>query len=229
MKIWKIIKAVLLTICAILVAIFHTQCVSNVKYIVGLLILLYGIEQVVLNILNKVDPLLESQFFWGIIEILLGVILVSVNLDSIVVYSVWGVWAILHEAEEIREVAQLWRKNVYAIIDLLESVVTIVFSVMLLIYPTEKQVSVQVWLLIAELVTTGCLPFIDDLLLKKAEEKNKAYQEAVKLYEETGVVETKISSQNNEVSLETNNTEMVENKEVKNKTTKSKNTINSSK
>ena len=75
MKKWRIIKAVLYIVLAILVGVFFDTLLENVKYVVGPLMIIYGLESIIVHLALKKRFSEENEFFWGIFEIMLGLLL----------------------------------------------------------------------------------------------------------------------------------------------------------
>ncbi len=164
MKIWKPVKAVLWTIAAILVLVFREQFVHSLNYLVGSLMVVYGVEACVLHLVLKKSFKKNNRFFWGLLEILLGIVVLcfgdlgesgSVEYTSVCV--VWAVWSMLRESLELEEsVIEIFHKEP-VFLSIAESLVGITLSILLIINPSEHHASTHVILLFFELLTTGLI------------------------------------------------------------------------
>ena len=75
-KIWRPIKAVLWTVAAILILVFREEVVLLLNYLVGGIMVAYGLETVVLHLVKKESFKKENRFFWGLIEVAIGITLI---------------------------------------------------------------------------------------------------------------------------------------------------------
>lgn len=161
-------KVVIYTILAILVFIFRTFCVENLKFIIAFLMLLYAVEEVVFEIIFGHRHILHSdKFYLAIIEIILGVVLLVSNVTYDSVCIIWATWSILREAYEIKEIIVEMKVVIPKVLSGVESLTTIVFSVLLILEPDEHHAKIHIYLLLAELVLAGLVPLLDELLVKK--------------------------------------------------------------
>ena len=165
MRIYNYIKLVIFVTFSVLIFVYKDSLLINLKYLVSSLLIAFGVENIVLlSVLKKKECLKESKFAFGFIQLLLGlVVLFGVNNFS-GVCVVWAVWSISRESYEIHEITSGEVKGAPAIISGIESVVAIVFSVMLLINPTEHHASIHIYLLIAEFLVTASSPVVSELV-----------------------------------------------------------------
>ncbi|MCR5564271.1 MAG: hypothetical protein K6F59_00555 [Gammaproteobacteria bacterium] len=168
MKVWKSIKAALYVAVAVLIIIFREPIVENVKYLVGSLMIVYGLEKAILCLVERHEKFELYNLIWGVIEVSIGII----TMLLIEVYSsvcvIWAIWAILREAKEVEEdILEFKEKTVVCVLSLIESAVAIVFSVLLMIHPTEHHAMTHIYLLSVELVTAVLFPHINYLIEKK--------------------------------------------------------------
>lgn len=166
MKTWRIIKLITYILSAIAIFIMRESLVTNLRYLIGTLMIVYGLEQVLIHLLTKKKFDEENNFFWGSIEIVLGsIILILVN-DYNTICVIWAIWSILREEKEIKECIHKFTHGIPAIIGLLESLVVIVFSITLILEPGEHHALIHIVLLSIELLTTVTLPIIQDIYIK---------------------------------------------------------------
>ena len=168
------IKLGVFAILAILVFIFREPLVENLKYFIGGLMLLYGLEEILFEILYARHHILhQGKLYLGGIELLLGVVVLSVPMAYASVCIIWATWSILREAYEIKEVFSEIKCLAPKIISAIESVVVIAFSIMLIADPGEHHATIHLYLLLAELIVSPLTPLLDELLYKN---KQKAEQ-----------------------------------------------------
>ena len=174
---YLIVKLAIFVVLAVLVFIFREQLVEHLKYFIGGLILLYGIEEILFEVI------FHGKNFWkcektylGLVELILGITLFFFPLEATaeevakMTCVIWAAWSIIREAFEIRELIVEIKSVVLTIISGIESVAAIVLSVMLLLEPGEHHAMIHLYLLLAELVLTPLVPLLDEVI---EERKNK--------------------------------------------------------
>lgn len=177
MKIYNYIKFVIFIALAVLLCIYHYEALDSIKYIVSSLMMFFGLEGVVLSIVkNKKKCLRDIWLTLGAAEFLIGItVILGVNGDDefVTVCIVWAVWTILREAVELHEIAKGEVRGLSALISGVESIVAIVFSVMLIITPVPHHAHTHVILLIVELIVTVLVPLIPEIGKRYKEIKEK--------------------------------------------------------
>ena len=162
------IKLGLYSILAILVFVFREPLIVNLKYFIGGLVLLYGLEELLFEIIHSRSHLLhQDKVYLGFIEILLGIVVLSVPLSYESVCIIWATWSILREAYEVKEILNEVKYLTPKLISATESAVIIVFSILLIIEPGEHHAMIHLYLLLVELVVSPLTPLLDELLYKK--------------------------------------------------------------
>ena len=86
---------------------------------------------------------------------------------------VWAIWAILREANEIREAVSELSNLVPSIIELATGIVNIVFSILMIITPTPQHATIHLYLLIIELAVASGIPIINHYFYHVDEEQTK--------------------------------------------------------
>lgn len=175
-KTWKILKIFLYVTISVLILIFAEKLIGNgedgyAHFVVGGIMLVYGIEEIARHLVLKKSFFEDSCLYWGVIDLLLGLLLVLKVRTPQTVYVTWAIWSILRETEEIREVVELFQERIYAFVNLTESILILVFSVMLIINPTPHHALTHIYLLIMELCVNSISPFVYYIIKKKREEK----------------------------------------------------------
>lgn len=171
------IKTIVFTILAILVLVFREKFVEHLPVFIGVLMVLYGIEGVLLELVfHRHHFFNEGKTYLGFIELLFGIVLLCANFQFEYVCIIWATWTIVRESYEIREVIVEIKSIVPKLISGIESAVVIVLSVMLLLEPGEHHAMIHTYLLVAELILSPLCVLIDYLILnykvKKRERLN---------------------------------------------------------
>ena len=168
------IKLGIFAILAILVFVFREPLVENLKYFIGGLMLLYGLEEILFEILYSRHHILhQGKLYLGGIELLLGAVVLSVPMAYESVCIIWATWSILREAYEIKEVFSEIKCLAPKILSATESVVVIVFSILLIIEPGEHHAMIHLYLLLAELIVSPLTPLVDEMLANRKSKQER--------------------------------------------------------
>ena len=168
---YNLIKLAIYVVLAVLIFIFREKLITNLNYFIGGLMILYAVEEILFIVIHHVHHLLhEDKVYLGFIELILGIVLLCVDLSCESVCVIWATWSILRESYEIKEIACELKNIAPKIISGTESLVIIVFSIMLLFEPGEHHAMIHLYLLLAELVIAPLTPLLDELLDKKKKE-----------------------------------------------------------
>ena len=169
--------AVFLTM-AVFIFIFREPFVENLRYFIGTMMVIYGLEEVIYEIYYFGKGFWKRErIFLGFLEILFGSVLLFSNLSIEKVCMIWASWSIIKQAFEIRELVVVIKSWTLTIISGIESIAIIVLSVMLIYDPGEHHAMIHLYLLLVELFLTPVVPLIDQILEKKEEDKNKEKNE----------------------------------------------------
>ncbi len=169
---YLLIKLVIFTILAALVLIFRDSHVAHLKPFIGALMLLYGIEELLFEILNHHGHFIhEPKTYLSFVEIIFGVILFVVDLQFEYVCIIWATWSIIRESYEIKEIVADMKSITPRILSGVESVVAIIFSVMLIMEPGEHHATIHMILLVAELILAPLVVLLDELIVGYKEKK----------------------------------------------------------
>ena len=162
------IKLIVYVALAICVFIFREHLVEHLKYFIGGLMLLYGLEEILFEIVFRDKHFWhKDKIYLGFIEILLGLVLLIFPLIIEEVCTIWATWSIVREAFEIKEIVTEIKSIVLSIVSGIESVAVIVLSVMLILEPGEHHAMIHLYLLLVELVLTPLIPLLDEILLER--------------------------------------------------------------
>lgn len=165
---YNLIKLAVYVVLAVLVFVFREKLVEHLKIFIGGLMILYAVEEVLFIVLHHVHHILhEDKVYLGFIELLLGIVLLCVDISFEGVCIIWATWSILRESYEIKEIACELKNIVPKVLSGVESIVIIVFSILLLIEPGHHHALIHLYLLMAELVIAPLTPLLDELLTKR--------------------------------------------------------------
>ena len=168
-----VIKLIVFTILAVLVFVFKDQHVEHLKPFIGALMVLYGVEEILFEILNhRLLFIYEGKTYLGLIELILGLVLIIADLQFAYVCIIWATWSIVRESYEIKEVICDLKSITVSILSGVESVAVIIFSVLLIINPSEHHAIIHMSLLVIELIMSPLVVLIDELIIKY-KNKNK--------------------------------------------------------
>ena len=171
---YHLVKLGICIVLAILVFVFRNALVENLKYFIGALMVSYGVEEIVYETLNyKLDVIHKSKAYLGLVEIILGSVLLIGHFPFETICIIWATWSIMREAYEIREIITEIKSITMTVISGIESIVTIVLSIMLIFEPTEHHAMIHMYLLLVELVLTPLVPLVDELI-ESQKRKRKA-------------------------------------------------------
>lgn len=186
MKIYRVIRTAIYWALAILVVAFisHIAEIEILRYFIGGLMILYGVEEIIHAVFKNKKHYSIHTLYWNIIEIVIGLTLVSfvetgdVEVTYAVVCVAWAIWSILREARELVELAEELKHNkliacrIVAIVNLAESLTIIALSLTMLIEPGEHHATIHLYLLAVELLTKALFPIINYVAERAHERKS---------------------------------------------------------
>ena len=162
MKVLRFTKLAIYLTIGVLLGVFHVFIIDNLSFTLPIIMILYGIEAVSMAVYyHRKDFHIQHRFYWGLVEILLGIVVLVAVVDFEVTCIVWAIWAILREAEEIREAVETKDSLITSIIVIAIGIINMVFSVLLIIHPGEHHATIHLYLLIVELAVASIVPIID--------------------------------------------------------------------
>lgn len=168
------IKLALFITIAVLIIVFREQLIEYIDHFIGTLMVVYGIEELLSEILFAGKLLLtKDKFYLGIIDILLGVVLIFTKLSYEATCVIWAAWSIIRESFEIKDIFAELHVLIPRIVYGIESVVVIVFSIMLIAEPGEHHAMIHLYLLLAELTLNPLIPLIDEIVCERREQKEE--------------------------------------------------------
>ena len=141
-KFYKPFKLILFVALGVLVLVFNKGIMSNdgalINGIVGCVIAIYGLEDIILPLIRKEWKERRVELLNGGINILIAVVMIFFleghPHELRIVCVIWSIWSIMREGEEIVEKGFEGIKEhpITSAINFAESIVVIVFSVMLI-------------------------------------------------------------------------------------------------
>ena len=156
-------KLIAFTVLAVLIVIFREFHVTNLRYTVGALMLLYGIEEIIFEYIYYRHQFKEkSKTYIGIVELILGItLLLNKNMSYETVCVTWAVWSMIRESYELKEIVTELHFYIPRFTSLFESLAVFIFSVMLILTPNEHHAMTHIYLLFFELLLNPLVPLMD--------------------------------------------------------------------
>ena len=148
-KVYKIVKFALFAIAGILIIVFNKAIMSNdgaiLNGLVGSIIAVYGLEGVILPIATKKIKAEKIEMLNGGVNIIIAIIMIFLleghpyELRTLCI--LWSLWSIMREGVEIFDKGFLGIRNhpVTSVINFAESIIVIVFSIMLICAKDEHE------------------------------------------------------------------------------------------
>lgn len=174
MKIYGAIRTAIHLALTVLVLVFVATLaeIEVLRYFIGGLIAFYGVEEIVYTAFKNKKHYHLPILFWNVIEIVMGLVLIvfvetgDVEVTYAVVCVSWAIWAIFREARELYELIEEVREHrqivcrIVSILNLLESLTAIAFSLTMIIEPGEHHAKIHLYLLAVELFTKVTFPIV---------------------------------------------------------------------
>lgn len=176
--IYLLIKLAIYTSLAVFVFIYRGQQVEHLKPFIGALMLVYGVDGIAFEILIHHKKFIHSnKTYLGLIELIFGIVLLSSPIPMEHVCIIWATWSIIRESYEIKEIVSDIKMILPKILSGVESIVAIVFSILLLLNPGEHHAVIHLGLLTAELILNPLVVLIDEWIIEWREKNPKKKKE----------------------------------------------------
>jgi len=170
MKVYYIVRFIIFTALAILIGVFAHELLDYLHLLVGAVMTLYGLEGIFFPFTrSRTKFFIEYQFYLGLIEILLGILMMAAVRDFNNICMIWATWTIVRESFELYEETHKIIKKFPAILSLSLSIIEIVFSILLIIFASEHHALTHIYLLVPEFIICGLSPLLFEIY--------KAYKE----------------------------------------------------
>ena len=102
---YYIIKLAIWLTLGVLIFVFRHTVVEHLRYFIGVLMLLYAFEEILFEAIYSGKRILhKDKTYLGLIEIILGLVLMFSEVSYEGVCIMWAVWSILRESYEIKEI-----------------------------------------------------------------------------------------------------------------------------
>ena len=175
---YHIVKLLICIVLAAIIFAFRETFVEHLKYFIGILMITYGVEEIVYEILNyKWDFIHNGKAYLGLVELILGSVLLFGAFPFETVCIIWATWSILREAYEIKEIATEVRSITMMVLSGIESLVTMSLSVSLALEPSTRTAMIHVFLLLVELILTPLVPLVDEMIESKKKKRRTKIKE----------------------------------------------------
>ena len=147
-KIYKMTKLILFVLMGIAILVLNEKIMEHsdiLNYLVGGIIAIYGLEGVILPITTRKIKSERIEMFGGGVNVLIAIImifLIDKNPEELRILCVlWSLWSIMREGEEIFDKGFEGIRNhpITSAINIVESIVVIVFSVELIIAHNDHE------------------------------------------------------------------------------------------
>ncbi len=159
-KALKITKAALYITVGILIFFLYETIMPYVAFLVGGVVLLYALEELGFQIARRQFADLAGS----LIQIILAVLLFLSHSEIEKVCVIWGVWSIIREGRELSHALSHIKKSAVAALNVLESIVVTVLSVMLVLTPGEHHAKIHLIILGVELILEVAFPLLEYLI-----------------------------------------------------------------
>lgn len=180
MKNYYIFRLVVFTAIAIVIGIFAHELLPNLHYLVGAAMILYGFEGLLFSVSKTQKKFYQDyQFFLGCMELLLGIVMMSLMRNMHFICVMWGTWTIVRESFELYETSHKFLHKFPAVLSLALSIIEIVFSILLIVAAEEPHhhALTHIYLLIPELIINALSPLLFEIHLKRRGHKQIEHQE----------------------------------------------------
>ena len=176
-----IVKLAIFTTLAIFVLIFREKLVENLQPFIGSLMIFYGLEGILYEVLcHRLHFIHSGKSYLGLIELIFGTVLLIAPLEFAYVCVIWATWSIVRESYEIKEVVSDINTIPPKILSGAESVAVIVLSVMLILEPGHHHAEIHMFMLVIELILNPATVLLDELLVHLKEKKKPQIEEEQK-------------------------------------------------
>ena len=171
--IYYVIKLVVFVALAVFVFVFRELHVGNLKPFIGALMILYGVEGLLCEILfHRKKFFNASKTYLAFIELIFGIVLAIAPLPFERVCIIWATWSIIRESYELKEIVSDFSTVIPRVLSGIESIAAIVFSVWLILEPVEHHAMTHMYLLVVELVLNPLVVLIDEWIIDRKNKNN---------------------------------------------------------
>lgn len=174
-KVFDIIKSLVYIVLLVLVLFIYKNVGYNANYVVGATMIIHSVFGILDYFIDRRERQVIPKLVYDISILTLGIVLLFLGGSDylVLICLMWGIWSIIREANEI--LTYIFTKNEHIVLKILgsiESVVSTIFAVLLLIHPTLEHLEIHYILLVIEFATTAIFPIVNKAIMKKKEENN---------------------------------------------------------
>ncbi len=164
MKLYKKIRAALFVLLGLLTFLFNKAIEEKINYVIGAVMILYGIDILLEDILESKLSLHHTRLSEYLVLFILGIITIILGKDNLdLTCIIWAIWSIDRETIEIsHKVLHNTDHLVSCIVNGIESIVVIILSALLITNP-HHHCHLHVLLLGIELILEVTWPYINIL------------------------------------------------------------------
>lgn len=162
MKKFKLIKTFVLIALGILVICFHDVFLKNggeyLNILIGITMILFAINAILEGLIFGKKNIWVKQALVSLINLIFGIVTIfvpKVCINPLLLTCIlWGVWSILNELQEIivKIASHIKTAPLISIVNLVESIAVIVFSILLIVEANLHAALVHVIILGIELI-----------------------------------------------------------------------------
>ena len=170
-----IVRFIIFTLLSAAILVLHAPLVIiYLKYFIGCLLLFYAFDELLIDALYKRKNFFHNEkIYLALVELVLALTVLCGELLPQTIYVIWATWSIIRESYEVKEIFCDFKNITPRVLSGVESVVVIVFSIMLIVEPVEHHALVHSYLLVAELIVTSLVPILEMFITKKKKPKEQ--------------------------------------------------------
>ena len=177
MKIYNYIKLFIFIAFSVLIIVFRHELVNDLHYFIGALVLAYGLETAAVHaVVAKKECIRSIKFAFALFEMVVGLTILFAVREFTHVCVMWAVWSMLRQSIDIHEVLTEKVRRGIAVVYIVQSVVSVVFSIMLILNPTHDHAVTHIYLLVAELLVISLPPVVDEFFLRLIEKRQNTVE-----------------------------------------------------
>ena len=112
MKKYLYVRASIYVVIAILAIIFSNFFLQNIRFTITSVMIMYGVDDLILHFFLDKNKKAKLLLLWSVIDILLGVLVMSLVSDITTIYIIWATWCLLRSIVEAIEFIFERRKDI---------------------------------------------------------------------------------------------------------------------
>ena len=171
---FDLVKSITYLILLVIVLLTYKKVGYYANYVIGPTMIIHSIFELINGLYYQESKQKLPIIIAYCALLVFGVVVTFLNGNDYLVLLCyfWAIWSIIRELNEIAECIILHDQHIiFIILDMVESIVCIVFAIILLINPTLEHLEIHYILLVVEFSTTALFPILNKLIMKKSVEK----------------------------------------------------------